>query len=81
MCPVITPIPGTSGTFGSAHITTTFSIKDSDLTGSGSNTTAKLEIEGAHNCANPRALSFGSQNSDPNDNWNPYTMATINFLG
>ena len=79
MCAVIKTIPGTSGTFGSAHISTTFLVKDSDLTGS--NTSAKLEIEGAHNCANPRAVTFGAQNSDPNDNWNPYTICAINFLG
>jgi hypothetical protein len=70
-----------SGTVGGAKLSTTFLIKESDLTGSGANTTAKLEIIGAHNCVNQRAVHFGAQNSDPNDNWNPFTMATINFLG
>jgi hypothetical protein len=75
-------LPGiNAGTVGGAKLSTTFLIKESDLTGSGSNTTAKLEIIGAHNCANQRHVNFGAQNSDPNDNWNPNTMATINFLG
>ena len=77
-----TIIPGiNSGTVGSAKLSSTFLIKESDLTATGPNTTAKLEIIGAHNCRNQRAVQFGAQNSDPNDNWNPYTMATINFLG
>ena len=75
----IKAVPGTSGTFCSGQISSTFLIKDSDLIGE--NKTAKLEIMGAHNCANPRSVNFGAQNSDPNDNWNPYTMATISFLG
>lgn len=79
MCAVIKAIPGQTGTLGSAKLSTTFLIKESDLTGS--NITAKLEIIGAHNCVNPRAVLFGDQNSNPNDNWQPYTMATINFLG
>ena len=81
MCAVIKAIPGQTGTLGSAQISTVFLIKESDLTGAGPNTTAKLQIIGAHNCVNPRAVMFGDQNSYPDDNWQPYTMATINFLG
>jgi hypothetical protein len=79
MCPVIAPVPGTSGTLGSAQLSTTILIKDSDLTVN--NTSAKLEIIGAHNCVNPRTLIFGAQNSNPNDNWSPYVICTVNFLG
>lgn len=68
-----------AGTVGTAQISSIVLIKDSDLTGE--NNTAKLEIFGAHNCANPRSVSFGAQNSYPDDNWNPYTMCSVTFLG
>jgi len=70
-----------SRTLGTAQIATTFLIKESDLTGSGPNTSAKLEIIGAHDCAAQRSVLFGSQDSNPDINWQPFTMATINFLG